>query len=127
MLGYKYIVIKRKRRKKKPVEVLTQSRGMKDISHDSEKAKCPVDFQRISYSRVLSAVPLWENVNIPVAYLQEHFGEPTRIHHGIIEWAVKILPSKHTIKIVVTPAGTHIYGYNRIPQISKWVDRLIAG
>lgn len=122
------IVIKRKRRRRKPtIEVLTATRGMQDPSHDSEKPVCPVSFEKISYSRVLSAKPLWEKVNIPVAYLQEHFGEPTRVANGIIEWAVKILPSKHVLKLVVTPRGTHVYGYNRVPHVEKWVDRLIAG
>jgi hypothetical protein len=122
----KPVVVKRKRRRKAKVAI-SQARGLQDPSHASEIAPCPVGFERVSYSRALTAKPLWQNVPLRVFQLQTFFGEPTRAYHGTLEWVLRILPSKHIVKIAITPTSTDVCGWEKTPALEKWVERLAAG
>lgn len=120
------VVIKRKlRRPKTGAEVTTDAAKYADPSHESEKAKNPLDYRRASYAKAFCAQPLWTNARITARHIRELFGEPTRICQNHIEYVLQI-PTREIVKLVVSCRGAvSIHGFNRTPTVEKWVDRLL--
>lgn len=118
------IVTKRKKRLSTGVEIVRDSKKNADPSHESEKAKNPLDYRRAAYTKALTASLLWPETRLTARHIRELFGEPTRICESHIEYVLQI-PTREVLKLVVSSRGpVSIYGFQRTPSLEKWVDRL---
>lgn len=120
------IVIKRKLRQKPKTtqDLLADIKKYQDPSHESEKPRNPLVFQKTSYTKALKAQPLWLDTRVPSNHIHALLGEPTRAQSGYLEWVLKT-GSKEIVKIVVSGKGTDIYGFNKTTTLESWVSRFL--